>query len=74
MLLSKRPKLVSYFRIALPISSWPLLSWPAWLVFAVHCVWFDGRARGDEAHLAELFGAPYREYAARVKRWLPGVY
>ena len=28
----------------------------------------------DEAHLVELFGAPYREYAARVKRWVPGVY
>jgi protein-S-isoprenylcysteine O-methyltransferase Ste14 len=51
-----------------------LLSWPAWLVFLGHCIWFDRRARGDELHLAALFGKPYREYAARVKRWIPGVY
>lgn len=51
-----------------------LLSWPAWLVFLGHCVWFDRRARGDEAHLAVLFGPPYRKYASRVKRWIPGVY
>lgn len=51
-----------------------MLSWPAWLVFAVHCVWFDRRARGDEAHLAQLFGPPYLAYAGRVKRWVPGVY
>jgi protein-S-isoprenylcysteine O-methyltransferase Ste14 len=51
-----------------------LLSWPAWLVFLGHCIWFDRRVRGDEVHLAALFGTPYREYAARVKRWVPGVY
>jgi protein-S-isoprenylcysteine O-methyltransferase Ste14 len=51
-----------------------MLSWPAWLVFIVHCFWFDRRARGDESHLAQLFGAPYAQYTARVKRWLPGVY
>jgi protein-S-isoprenylcysteine O-methyltransferase Ste14 len=43
-------------------------------VFLGHCIWFDRRVRGDEVHLAALFGTPYREYAARVKRWVPGVY
>ena len=50
------------------------LPWPGWIAFLVHCVWFDRRARGDEAHLVELFGAPYRQYVSRVKRWIPGVY
>ena len=51
-----------------------MLSWPAVLVFVAHCVWFDRRARADEAHLTELFGPPYQAYAGRVKRWIPGVY
>jgi protein-S-isoprenylcysteine O-methyltransferase Ste14 len=51
-----------------------LASWPAWLVFAVHLLWFDRRARRDEAHLQELFDGTYDAYRARVKRWLPGVY
>jgi len=49
-------------------------SWLAAAVLAFHVVWFDRRARGDERHLAQLFGEPYRDYCARVKRWLPGVY
>ena len=51
-----------------------LLSWPAWLVFAGHLFWFDRRARSDEEHLLQIFGAPYADYRKRVKRWLPGVY
>lgn len=51
-----------------------LLSGLAWLVFGVHLLWFDRRARADEAHLLALFGAPYRAYMDRVKRWIPGVY
>lgn len=51
-----------------------LQSWPAWLVFAAHLVWFDRRARRDEEHLSELFDGAYDAYRARVKRWLPGVY
>lgn len=51
-----------------------MLSWPAWLVFAGHCVWFDRRVRGDEEHLATLFGSAYQAYRGNVKRWLPGVY
>jgi len=50
-----------------------LHSWIAAGVFALHLVWFHRRARDDEARLAELFGDPYREYLARVKRWIPGL-
>lgn len=51
-----------------------MLSWPAWLVLIGHGLWFDRRVRGDERHLAELFGAPYLAYLGRVKRWIPGLY
>jgi protein-S-isoprenylcysteine O-methyltransferase Ste14 len=49
-------------------------SWIAAAVLAFHVVWFDRRAREDEAHLESIFGEPYREYRRRVKRWLPGIY
>lgn len=50
-----------------------LRSWPGAALLAYHLVWFDRRAREDEARLAALFGEPYRDYAARVKRWIPGL-
>jgi len=50
-----------------------LQSWVAAAVFAYHVVWFNARARKDEAHLATLFGDPYRDYVARVRRWIPGI-
>ncbi len=28
----------------------------------------------DEARLSALFGDAYREYLARVKRWIPGIF
>jgi protein-S-isoprenylcysteine O-methyltransferase Ste14 len=59
------------FMLGLAITFW---SWAALLLLAVHMVWFNNRAKEDEAHLEELFGAPYVEYRKRVKRWIPGVY
>ena len=50
-----------------------LRSWLAAAVLACHLVWFDRRVRDDEARLAALFGEPYRDYAARVRRWVPGI-
>ncbi len=35
--------------------------------------WFDERARHDHSRLFGFFGEPYREYAQRVPRWLPGL-
>jgi protein-S-isoprenylcysteine O-methyltransferase Ste14 len=46
----------------------------AWLLLAVHLVWFDRRARSDEPHMQALFGQAYDDYRARVKRWVPGIY
>ncbi|NIH67170.1 methyltransferase family protein [Modestobacter marinus] len=42
-------------------------------VTAVLVPWFDARARADHARLVSLFGEPYRDYATRVPRWLPGL-
>ncbi len=50
-----------------------LHSWLAAAVFVLHAAWFDRRARDDEARLSALFGNRYREYLARVKRWIPGL-
>ncbi len=50
-----------------------LYSWLAAAVFAFHAVWFHRRVRDDETRLAALFGNPYRDYLARVKRWIPGL-
>ena len=51
-----------------------MFSGVAWGVLVAHALWFDRRVRHDEAGLLALFGAPYRDYMQRVKRWLPGVY
>ena len=50
-----------------------LQSWLAAGVLAFHLVWFDRRVKSDEARLEALFGDSYRDYRARVKRWIPGV-
>ena len=46
----------------------------AWLILAGHLVWFERRAREDEAGLLALFGQPYGDYLRSVRRWVPGVY
>jgi len=51
-----------------------LLSGTAWIVFIAHALWFDRRVRQDETRLSAQFGAPYRDYLSRVRRWIPGVY
>ena len=51
-----------------------LFSGLAWAVLVAHALWFERRVRHDEAGLLTLFGAPYRDYCLRVKRWVPGIY
>jgi protein-S-isoprenylcysteine O-methyltransferase Ste14 len=48
-------------------------SWPAAALLGFHVPWFNDRAREDEAQLRTLFGPAYEAYAARVKRWIPGI-
>ena len=48
-------------------------SWLAAAVFVFHAAWFHRRVRDDETRLTALFGDRYREYLARVKRWIPGL-
>ena len=48
-------------------------SWLALALLAFHVVWFHSRVLKDEANLEARFGAPYRDYKSRVKRWIPGV-
>jgi len=48
-------------------------SWLAAALFVFHAAWFERRVRDDEARLSALFGDSYREYRARVKRWIPGL-
>jgi protein-S-isoprenylcysteine O-methyltransferase Ste14 len=50
-----------------------LMSWIGAAVWLLHAFWFDRRVRDDERRLGERFGAPYRDYCRRVKRWIPGV-
>ena len=50
-----------------------LRSWAGAALLAANAVWFHRRVLGDEAHLAQLFGTDYAAYAARVKRWIPGI-
>lgn len=48
-------------------------SWIGAALLVVHMAWFDRRVKEDERRLEALFGAPYREYCHRVKRWIPGI-
>lgn len=45
-----------------------------WASFALMAIGSDLRARAEESLLTQAFGASYREYCARTKRFVPGVY
>ena len=49
-------------------------SWLALAILVVNAIWFDQRVRSDEARLEARFGDAYRDYKARVKRWIPFVW
>jgi protein-S-isoprenylcysteine O-methyltransferase Ste14 len=46
---------------------------PAMALLVFHMYWFQGRVKGDEAHLTNTFGQLYLDYMSRVKRWIPGL-
>jgi protein-S-isoprenylcysteine O-methyltransferase Ste14 len=49
-------------------------SWLAGVLFVAMAHWFHIRVRKDEQRLAARFGSDFTAYAARVKRWVPGVF
>jgi protein-S-isoprenylcysteine O-methyltransferase Ste14 len=44
------------------------------LITVATVVWFQLRVQRDERRLRERFGPPYLDYAARVRRWIPGLF
>jgi protein-S-isoprenylcysteine O-methyltransferase Ste14 len=58
------------FMLGVAVTFW---SWLALVILVARAIWFQRRVRQDEARLEKLFGADYRAYRGRVKRWIPGV-
>ena len=51
-----------------------LQSWLAGVITIAVALWFHIRVLGDEKKLLQVLGAPYKNYLARVKRWIPGLF
>lgn len=45
-----------------------------WAAFGLMAIGSDLRARAEESLLEQAFGPLYREYCARTKRFVPGIY
>ena len=45
-----------------------------WAAFVLMAIGSDLRARAEETLLEQAFGSSYREYCARTRRFVPGVY
>jgi len=45
-----------------------------WAAFLLMAIGSDLRGRAEEALLLQAFGSDYREYCARTRRFVPGVY
>jgi len=46
-----------------------------WLLVAytvIYWLYMDARVQREEAHLRPIFGAPYEDYCAKVRRFVPG--
>ena|SRR5947209_1002101 len=59
------------FMLGLALTFW---SWFALILFALRAVWFHRRVGEDEKRLEQMFGAAYRDYQGRVKRWIPALF
>jgi protein-S-isoprenylcysteine O-methyltransferase Ste14 len=64
-----------YLSVILLGFAWALLwrSWPALAPALAQMPFFDAKARREERWLRERF-VTYADYAARVKRFIPGIY
>jgi protein-S-isoprenylcysteine O-methyltransferase Ste14 len=51
-----------------------LQSWLAGVITLAVALWFHIRVLGDEKKLIRVLGAPYKNYLASVKRWIPGLF
>jgi protein-S-isoprenylcysteine O-methyltransferase Ste14 len=49
-------------------------SYLALVLLASQAVWFHARVLADERRLMARFGADYKQYMRRVRRWVPGVW
>ena len=45
-----------------------------WVAFALMAIGSDLRARAEEKLLDQAFGSSYRNYLARTRRFIPGIY
>ena len=45
-----------------------------WAAFVLMAIGSDLRARAEEAVLTQAFGPSYRQYCARTRRFVPGIY
>ncbi len=45
-----------------------------WAAFVLMAIGSDLRARAEENLLMQVFGSSYREYHARTRRFVPGIY
>jgi len=45
-----------------------------WVAFVLMMIGSDLRARAEEALLLQAYGSLYRDYRARTKRFLQGIY
>ena len=45
-----------------------------WAAFVLMAIGSDLRARAEESLLIQVFGSSYREYYARTRRFVPGIY
>jgi len=45
-----------------------------WAAFVLMAIGSDLRARAEETLLTQVFGSSYREYTARTRRFIPGIY
>jgi protein-S-isoprenylcysteine O-methyltransferase Ste14 len=45
-----------------------------WAAFVLMAIGGDLRARAEETLLIQVFGSAYREYTARTRRFVPGIY